>query len=83
MSELSRLRWRCRRGTTELDRLLGRFLEAENNGYQALDAHGRAAFEQLLACEDDCLIDWLLSGHTPPELRFVDVVSRVRSASGL
>ncbi|MRH77740.1 succinate dehydrogenase assembly factor 2 [Spiribacter sp. C176] len=83
MSELSRLRWRCRRGTTELDRLLGRFLDADSNGYQALDTEGRAAFEQLLACEDDDLIDWLLSGHLPTEPQLVDIVTRVRAASGL
>lgn len=83
MSEQSRLRWRCRRGTTELDRLLTRFLEADIDGYAALDAAGRASFEDLLGREDDVLIDWLLNGQTPSEPALVDLVQRIRTASGL
>ena len=83
MSEMSRLRWRCRRGTTELDRLLTRFLEAPSGGYGSLDAAGRTAFEQLLDCEDDHLIDWLVNGQRPREGALVDIVNRVRAVSGL
>ncbi len=83
MSELSRLRWRCRRGTTELDRLLNRFLDSNEHGYAALDAAGRANFERLLVCEDDLLIDWLLSGYVPKEGEFADIVQRIRAVSGL
>ena len=83
MSELARLRWRCRRGTTELDRLLTRFLDSPSGGYAALDAAGEAAFEQLLDCEDDHLIDWLINGQRPREGALVDIVERVRAASGL
>ncbi|MEX0430261.1 FAD assembly factor SdhE [Spiribacter insolitus] len=80
---MSRLRWRCRRGTTELDRLLTRFLESPSGGYGSLDATGRAAFEQLLDCEDDHLIDWLVNGQRPREGALVDIVNRVRAVSGL
>ncbi|MDR9405874.1 MAG: succinate dehydrogenase assembly factor 2 [Spiribacter sp.] len=85
MSDLSRLRWRCRRGTTELDRLLNRFLDADANanGYAALDAAGRADFERLLVCEDDLLIDWLLNGYQPEEGTLADIVQRIRAVSGL
>ncbi|AGM41200.1 hypothetical protein SPISAL_05530 [Spiribacter salinus M19-40] len=83
MSEQSRLRWRCRRGTTELDRLLTRFLEADSGGYGALDSDGRGCFERLLSCEDDQLIDWLLNGQPPAEDSLVDLVQRIRAASGL
>ena len=85
MSDLSRLRWRCRRGTTELDRLLNRFLDADANanGYAALDAAGRADFERLLVCEDDLLIDWLLNGYKPEEGALADIVQRIRAVSGL
>ncbi len=83
MSEIARLRWRCRRGTTELDRLLTRFLEASEQGYTALDADGKACFEQLLVCEDDQLIDWLLSGKPPTEPALADITQRIRAASGL
>ncbi len=83
MSEHSRLRWRCRRGTTELDRLLTRFLDAQEQGYDALDAAGRQHFEQLLACEDDRLIDWLINGERPTEGALVDIIQRIRTLSGL
>ncbi len=83
MSEQSRLRWRCRRGTTELDRLLTRFLELESDGYGDLDAEGRDAFEALLDCEDDRLIDWLLNGQPPREGALVDITRQIRAASGL
>jgi len=77
------LRWRCRRGTTELDRLLNRFLDAPALGYDALDAEGRDAFDRLLTIEDDRLIDWLVNGQRPSEDSLVDIANRIRHASGL
>lgn len=64
MSELSpeqirakRMRWHCRRGTTELERMLGRHLDR----LLALgDARALEVFEQLLAEEDRDLQRWLL-----------------------
>jgi len=62
---------------------LTRFLDAEFGGYTALDSDGRACFEQLLSCEDDQLIDWLLNGQLPTEDGLGDLVQRIRAASGL
>ncbi|MDX1607496.1 MAG: succinate dehydrogenase assembly factor 2 [Candidatus Competibacterales bacterium] len=76
---MSRLRWRCRRGTQELDRILSRFLA---DGYEALDSRGRANFERLLDCEDDHLQDWLILGK-PTDGEFQPIVRAVRDASGL
>lgn len=50
----STLRWRCRRGKKELDVLLGRFLDRRLTG---LSSTQRAAFERLLALEDEDLLD--------------------------
>lgn len=80
MSETARLRWRCRRGTKELDALLVRFLEG---GHAALDEQGRAAFDRLLECEDDDLIDWLLKGEAPRDGTLAEITRRIRAASGL
>ena len=82
MADIPRhLRWRCRRGTRELDVLLERFLEA---GYCELDASGRENFEHLLAVEDDRLIDWLLTGRDQPQHDgLADVAARIRRAAGL
>lgn len=50
MDELARLRWQCRRGTKELDKLLNRYLET---GYLTADQEERALFVELLGMEDD------------------------------
>jgi len=83
VSEAARLRWRCRRGTKELDTLLVHFLEAVPGGYADLDGAGRQAFDRLLDCEDDDLIDWLLKGGVPRDGSLADITRRVRAASGL
>ena len=75
MSVPSRLRWRCRRGTQELDLILGGFLEAH---YAVLDATQREAFEALLHCEDDRLQDWLLGGGVPDREELRAIVERIR-----
>lgn len=59
----SRLRWRCRRGMRELDVLLGDWLE---QCWPAASAESQSAFEQLLACEDDQIWDWLMGRAQPP-----------------
>ena len=78
MNERSRLSWRCRRGTVELEVMLARFLD---NGYATLDPNGRAAFERLLACEDDQLIGWLLKGETPRDGELAETVVAIRRAA--
>ncbi|MDO9138823.1 MAG: succinate dehydrogenase assembly factor 2 [Methylobacter sp.] len=57
MDELARLKWQCRRGTKELDKLLNRYLET---GYLAADQQERALFVALLQLEDDRLMAVLL-----------------------
>ncbi|ANB03503.1 succinate dehydrogenase assembly factor 2 [Ectothiorhodospira sp. BSL-9] len=77
MSELSRLRWRCRRGTKELDLMLEGFVLAQG---ETLCAEDLARFEQVLDQQDDDLQRWLLYGE-PVEVEEVrDMVSRVREA---
>lgn len=74
-SERARLVWRCRRGTKELDLILGRFLETD---YVRLDADQRQAFERLLECEDDLLQDWLLTAAGPVDAEYADIVAVIR-----
>ena len=45
----SKLRWRCRRGTKELDTLTTRYLE---NFYDDATASEQSAFAQLLTLQD-------------------------------
>ena len=60
--EVSRLRWRCRRGMRELDQLLGWYLDER---YEKVDDVGKAAFSTLLDKQDPQLWNWL-SGHAVP-----------------
>jgi len=58
--EMSRLRWRCRRGLLENDLVLERFLSVHGAG---LDGERLSAFEVLLEYPDDDL--WgILSGRS-------------------
>jgi len=76
MSVPARLRWRARRGTRELDRLLGAWLD---HGYECADADARAAFEALLDCSDPDLWDWLTGHAEPPEPRLAAIVDEIRA----
>jgi antitoxin CptB len=78
MSELARLRWKCRRGMLELDLLLRAFLDA---GYAALDARERERFDQLLDYPDAVLLEWLLGRMQPSDRDAGHLVSKIRSAT--
>lgn len=70
MSEMNRLRWKCRRGMLELDLVLNRFLERD---YSALDSESKQAFVTLLEAGDEEL--WTLitdeESSAAPELQAV------------
>ena len=68
-----RIVWRCRRGTKELDLVLGQFLAC---GYSELDAASEQLFEEMLELQDTSLIEWLLY-RQPPDPKYAEVVSRI------
>jgi antitoxin CptB len=51
--ELSKIRWRCRRGTKELDHLLLSYFE---NHYREANESEKACFEEILSFQDPVLI---------------------------
>ena len=57
MSDMSRLRWRCRRGTKELDIVMNRYL---NERYETASAEEQESFNALLDIEDPIIFDWLM-----------------------
>lgn len=69
--ELSRLRWRCRRGMRELDSILERFLHEK---YASLSLEQRTAFAHLLNHEDDQLWDWLMGRASPEDLQLRQIL---------
>lgn len=58
----------------ELDQLLVRYLDA---AWPAADATEQAAFERLLATEDDALWRWCMGRERPPEKELDDLVQRI------
>lgn len=74
--DMGRLAWRCRRGTRELDLILGRFLEV---GYRQLDERQRELFERLLDNEDDRLQAWLVTATAPVDPAHAEIVAIIRN----
>ncbi len=75
--ELSRLRWRCRRGMRELDVLFSNWLEQH---YDGSDPALQAAFARLLECEDDQLWDWMTGRSDPDTNDLLGIVCVLRQA---
>ena len=68
------LRWRARRGTQELDVLIGDWLDA---CFPQADPAQQLAFDELLNAQDPDLWDWIM-GHAPAPRAdwqaFIDVI---------
>ena len=78
MQVSSKTYWRCRRGMAELDDLFQGFL---GNGYQCLNETERADFEQLLACNDTDLLEYLMGRTEPSESDVINVVTKIRQSA--
>ncbi len=76
MSELSKLRWRCRRGAKELDVMFERYLE---RGYPQASEADKQAFDKLLDMQDPKLLRYMLSQETPDTKELADIVSKIQS----
>lgn len=79
MGAEDRLRWRCRRGTRELDLMLGRYLE---RGWPRAGAAERAAFERLLDVPDPELHALLTGMATAAEPELAQLLARMRADDG-
>jgi antitoxin CptB len=73
---LSKLRWRSRRGTQELDLLLMRYLTQRAPSAEAGEI---AEFERLLACEDRELQRWFLAYAPCPDAELSRLVDAIRA----
>jgi antitoxin CptB len=74
---LSKLQWRCRRGTKELDVLLQRYLL---QGYAAATPSEQRAFEMLLDQPDPDLQDYFSGYTTHPDPETRNVIQAIVSA---
>ena len=75
----TRLRWQCRRGMLELDLMLETFVE---KCYSDLPVKTKHAFHQLLKCQDQFLLDYLMGQDVPTDKDVADVAKQVREAAG-
>lgn len=78
-TELSRLRWQCRRGMLELDLFLQGFLDKE---YLQLNDEDKITFERLLETPDQMLLDYLMGRVIPYDKDIADVAKQVRLTAG-
>ncbi len=74
MSDLSRIRFLCRRGMKELDVLFGGYLSRR---YANATTEQQETFLQLLQREDPDIWAWVV-GQTPPPALFADVIAELQ-----
>jgi len=77
---VGRLRWHCRRGTKELDRILGGYLEED---YREADTETQRAFVELLNRQDPDIYDWLMGAQVPAELNLRKLIARLQKKYGI
>ena len=79
-SPLKRLRWRCRRGTRELDALLGGWLDEHG---ECADVQTTAAFDALLDQPDPLIWDWLMGYARSERADWMAIVEQIRAKANL
>lgn len=72
---VARLRWRCRRGTRELDALVGWWLDSR---YGTADASLQQAFAELLEVQDPDLWNWLVARDAAPRADWQHIIDEIR-----
>jgi antitoxin CptB len=79
MSELSRLRWLCRRGMKELDVVMSRYLE---DCYESASTTDQGIFKALLEMPDPDLYNLLLGRSEENDLELMRFIKLLRNMSG-
>ena len=78
MSDLSRLRWRCRRGVREMDILFQGFL---TSCYPALDMDQQRMFEALLNEADLDILAWIMGKSEPDNPAYRGLIEQMQNLS--
>ncbi|HET7267253.1 MAG TPA: succinate dehydrogenase assembly factor 2 [Oleiagrimonas sp.] len=73
---LKRLRWRCRRGTKELDVLYGWWFD---HCWPQADVDTQQAFDELLDVQDPDLWDWTIGHGQPPRSDWKVIIDAIRA----
>lgn len=77
MSEMSRLRWACRRGMKELDVAMTAYLE---KFYPKADADEQAAFLRLIDTQDPEIMNMVMGKIDAPDEHMDRVIQTIRRA---
>jgi antitoxin CptB len=77
VSELDRVRWSCRRGLLELDLILERF---NRQHLAALDDLQLGLFKELLALDDNDLLDLIMERMPVADQRLAPVLGMLQTA---
>jgi len=80
MDSFSKLKWRCRRGTKELDFLLEKFLLSQ---FPCAEREEQLLFIELLDLQDSQLILYLLGDQLPSTRELSHLVKKIRNQSVL
>lgn len=75
----SKLRWRCRRGTRELDLLLTQFLAQR---FDDARTPCQKAFSELLEQQDPVIADWIWGRAPVPAGDLGEVIEMIRQDAG-
>ena len=75
--ERDRIKWNCRRGLLELDLVLERFVARH---LDALSASQTEMFKELLAYEDNDLLDMVMGRAEPVDAKLSGVLEMMRTA---
>lgn len=74
--DFNRMRWASRRGLLELDLLLAPFVEER---YQGLSESLQRDFRQLVTCEDQDIMNWIMGRDTVSDPALESVVLEIRA----
>jgi antitoxin CptB len=75
-TEVARLRWRSRRGTRELDAVLGWWLD---HRYPGAPRELQLGFADLLEQQDPELWDWITGVGVPERAEWQQIVAQIRA----
>lgn len=78
MIHREKLKWRCRRGTLELDIMLGRYLDRV---YPTAGQNEQALFQALLNFSDAELLTFLVGEQLPEAKGMATLVKKIRTLS--
>lgn len=76
MSEVAKLKWRCRRGMRELDLLLENYCDSY---YRTAESQEQQAFVELLEMRDDVIYDYLFSNKSPETVAMTALINKISS----